>query len=479
MADIITWKIEDIVNATGGESLCGDKRLAFSGVSIDSRHIGEREVFVAIKGDRHDGHDFLPEVVKSGAGAVVGREDRIRPVADIIDRAGLAAVAVPDTRVALGDMARYQRRQVTLPIVAITGTNGKTTTKEMATRICEQRFQVLSTAGNYNNAVGLSLTLLRLTRAHQVGILEMGMNAPGEIGYLATICEPDIGVIVNIGSGHLAGVGSLEGVAKAKGELVKALGESGTAIMNADDERVQGLAEKAAGPVVRFGVLPEADVRATRVQTTGAGLLFDLQLPGAGECRDVKLPAFGRYMVTNALAAAAIGDLLGVSGREIKKGLESFSPAPGRMNIMKTAGGFYLIDDTYNANPGSMEAAISGLCAVKGDSRGIVVLGDMFELGEYAEKMHEEVGALAASADLAIICAVGDFAAAIEKGALDAGLPAENVVAGTKAEVLEKLSEIVRPGDWVLIKGSRGMNMETVVAAMKEYGQYPNIGGRR
>ncbi len=463
-----TWTIDDVLDATGGACLLGSRQRRFSGVSIDSRRIGERELFVAIQGDHHDGHDYLDEVAARGAGGVVVEEGRLRHSLDPLQKAGLVAIVVFDTRVALGDLARYQRRRAALPIVAITGTNGKTTTKDMAALVCGRTLQVLATAGNYNNAIGLPLTLLQLKGTHQVGILEMGMNAPGEIAYLAKISEPNLGVVLNIGPGHLAGVGSLEGVVQAKGELVESLGSAGTAILNADDRRVAALARKAAGKVVTFGRAQKADVQATQVRKTGAGLLFDLQLPQAGVCRGVKLPAFGDYILTNALAAAAIGDLLGVPGPEIKKGLESFFPAPGRMNIIQTAAGVYVIDDTYNANPGSMEAAISGLCAVKGENRGFLVVGDMYELGEYAATMHEEVGAMAAGMGLEAVYATGEFAGEVKQGALAEGMSPEKIFIGTKAEITGQLLERVCPGDWILIKGSRGMNMETVVTAVKE-----------
>ena len=477
----IFWNIEDIIQATNGQWMGGDKNRILNGVSIDSRHITSQELFVAIKGENHDGHDYLDQVIKNRAGAIVVQKtqagDAIRKI-EISRDLDLACVAVEDTVTALGDLARWHRRSANVTVAAITGTNGKTTTKEMAALVVGRSRQVLATAGNYNNNIGLPLTLLRLDKTHQAVIVELGMNAPGEIKYLTQICQPDLGVILNVGPGHLEGLGDIDGVAQAKGELLEEIG-GGTAILNMDDDLVMGLAPKATGPIVTFGINPKADIRATRIRHRKTGLLFDIQLGAGHDITDIKLPAGGAYIISNALAAAAIGHILDITGQEIKAALESFSTPSGRMNIIKIEPEITLIDDTYNANPASLKASVAGLCSLKGDHRGIIVLGDMYELGDQSRKLHEAAGALVAQAGLDKIYATGQFAEDVKKGAQNEGLLSEKIMTGTKQEITEKLQEEIATGDWVLFKGSRGMKMETVVTALTETDQAQNNGRRQ
>jgi UDP-N-acetylmuramoyl-tripeptide--D-alanyl-D-alanine ligase len=470
MAKYVGWTAPDVLAACEGELVCGAGDYFFSGVSIDSRAVSPSHLFVAVKGQRHDGHDFIADVLKKGVSGFVIDKSRRTAVAERIRSAGGLCVAVPDTVKALGDMARYRRRQAGLIIVAITGTNGKTSTKEMTARVLEQRYQVLATAGNYNNEIGLPLTLLRLEASHQVGVLELGMNAPGEIARLTRICEPDIAVVLNIGEGHLAGLGSIEGVARAKGELIETMGNNGAAVLNADDPRVLRLGEKAGGRVVTFGQGERGDVRAARIQQTDTGCSFDLVFTGQDEPVPVRFKASGRHLVTNALAAAAVGKLMDIPAQAIARGLEKFNPVPGRMNVIRTRGGFCVVDDTYNANPGSMRAAIEALKEMRGKHRGLLVLGDMYELGEHSAAMHQKVGGWAAESGAAMIFAAGDFARSVAAGAMEAGMAREKIVTGTREQIIKALSKRVRSGDWVLVKGSRAMAMETVASAIVREG---------
>jgi UDP-N-acetylmuramoyl-tripeptide--D-alanyl-D-alanine ligase len=474
MTKYVAWTGPDVLAAAEGELVCGAGDYFFSGVSIDSRAITPSQLFVAVKGQRYDGHDFIGDVLKKGVSGFVIDKSRRRTVAERIRAAGGLCVAVADTVQALGAMARYRRRQAGLIIVAITGTNGKTSTKEMTARVLEQRYQVLATSGNFNNEIGLPLTLLRLEATHQVGVLELGMNAPGEIARLTRICEPDIGVVLNIGEGHLAGLGSLEGVARAKGELIETMGDNGAAVLNADDPQVLKLAEKAGGRVVTFGQGDRGDVRAARFRQTDSGCAFDLLFSGQDDAVPVRFKASGRHLVSNALAAAAVGKLMDIPVQDIARGLEQFIPVPGRMNVIRTKAGFCVVDDTYNANPGSMRAAIEALKGLRGRHRGFLVFGDMYELGDQSAAMHYRVGVWAAESGVAMLFDVGDFARAVAAGAMEAGMAREQVVTGTREQIVKALSVHVRSGDWVLVKGSRAMAMETVAAAIVRAGGGPD-----
>ncbi|MDY6832768.1 MAG: UDP-N-acetylmuramoyl-tripeptide--D-alanyl-D-alanine ligase [Thermodesulfobacteriota bacterium] len=469
--------MSDVITATGGELIRGTGNEVFDNISIDSRTLGKGDLFVAIQGQHHDGHDFIDHVLAQGAGGVMIDQAHASRMGTPQAAGREARVVVKDTVVALGDLARHRRRSVNPRVAAITGTNGKTSTKEMAAMICGRRYRVLATAGNFNNEIGLPLTLLRLGKEHQVAILEMGMNAPGEIGRLAKICEPDMGVVLNVGAGHLEGVENIDGVARAKAELFETLTEKDTAIVNVDDPRVMKMAQKARGRVVTYGMGQQADITATSVRREEGRVCFDLCLSATGERATVALPVSGTFMVSNALAAAAIGAGLGLSAAEIKAGLEGFSPVPGRMTITQTRAGFTLVDDTYNANPESMKAALSGLRELKGAGRGILIMGDMFELGDHAPVMHGKTGVMAAESGVDRLYVTGEFAEAVAGGAASAGMTPEKIMTGSKEAIIEAVCPVLRPGDWVLVKGSRGMGMETVVQALSAYGN--GVAGRK
>ena len=470
MAAKMVWTGPDVLAATEGELVCGSGDFCFSGVSIDSRAVKPSHLFVAIKGQHHDGHDYLAEALGKGVAGFVVAKSCPSPLIERIKSTGVFCLAVNDTVRALGALARYRRRQSGLIVVAITGTNGKTSTKEMTARVLEKRYRVLATAGNYNNEIGLPLTLLRLDDSHQVGVLEMGMNAPGEIARLTGICEPDIGVVLNVGEGHLAGLGNIDNVARAKGELIDMMGGNGAAVLNADDPRVLAMADKAAGRVVTFGQGSRGDVRATRIRAEDGGFVFDMLLPGQNVPASVRLKSCGRHLVSDALAAAAVGMLLNVPATSIVEGLGRFVPVSGRMTVIKTKAGFYVVDDTYNANPDSMRAAIETLKALRGRRPAFLILGDMYELGAQAAFMHKAVGKCTAESGVDMLLAVGEFAEIMAEGAVGAGMAKEKIVCGTKDRVVATLTAAVRTGDWVLVKGSRAMTMETVVAAIVEAG---------
>jgi UDP-N-acetylmuramoyl-tripeptide--D-alanyl-D-alanine ligase len=460
------------VTATGGELLWGSPRQEVSGISIDSRTIAAGELFVAIRGEVHDAHRFIPEVIARGAaGLVIDRRERSALPPELGASGRVACAAVADTTRALGDMAAFHRRRMTARAIAITGSNGKTSTRRMTAAVVSRRFRTLEPEKNLNNQIGLPLTLFRLSPEHEWAVLELGTNRPGEIARLAEIAAPEIGLITNIGPAHLEGLGSLEGVFAEKSSLLRGLAPDGRAVLNADDPRLAGLLAQMGKTAIGFGLAPEAAVRASGVRHSPAGIDFELILP-AGTAA-VHLAAHGRFMVANALAAAAVGVLLGLPPAEIAAGLARFTPAAGRLDVSEPGGGIGLIDDTYNANPASLEGALEVLSSLRQGRRAVLALADMRELGSGAAAMHREMGRLAAAAaaDRLFIC--GEFSAEVAAGALAAGMPAAALTTGSRAEIQAALLAELRPGDWVLVKGSRAMGMEHLVRSIRQWAADP------
>jgi UDP-N-acetylmuramoyl-tripeptide--D-alanyl-D-alanine ligase len=460
--------LDEVLAATGGELVRLGARTNFPGVTTDTRGLRAGELFVAIRGDAHDGHDFLADAAQHGAGAVlVERAHAEQPLP-------CGVIAVRDTLSALGDLAVFHRRRHRPRIVAVTGSNGKTTTKEMLAAILERAFgpgRVLRTTGTQNNLVGLPLTLLRLGGAEQAAILELGMNGPGEIWRLAQIAEPDVGVITCVAPAHLEGLGSIHGVAEAKAELYRRLRPSATAVVNADDPLVLASARAFPGRKVAFGTAegPELAVGARAIADHGLdGTEFHLVV----ERRDVpvRLAVPGRHNVTNALAAAAAAHALGVGIEAVQAGLEAFQPPGMRMEVTHLPTGVTVLNDAYNANPASMAAALRTLAASRGRRR-VAVLGEMRELGAESEPAHHEVGVAAAGANVDALFLLGEHAEQVRTGAESGGLPAERIAVATSHEELaDRLLAYCRPGDLVLLKGSRGAAMEQVLRRLQDAG---------
>ena len=459
------WTTEQVLTATGGSRISGSADMAFAGVGIDSRTIGPDDLFVAIAGESHDGHRFVADVLDRGVKGVVAADDQVTnlPMARMA-AANVTCVAVADTTLALGAMARFNRNRGNLKVLAITGSNGKTSTRMLMDQVISRTFSTLSTSGNLNNHIGLPLTLFRLTPGHQAAVLELGMNHAGEITRLGRICEPDVGVITNVGPAHLQGLGTIENVAQAKGELLHTIRPGGTAILNADDPRVAALAGSLNRQVILFGSAGAAQVRADDIHLTEAGMAFTLTTPSGSTPVTLATPA--RVMVSNALAAAAAGEVMGVPLEHIQAGLEAFCPQPGRMGIRVLGGDIRLVDDTYNANPGSMVAAIETLASMHGSRRTLAVLGDMLELGPQSANLHRELGRAAGDARLDRLYIAGNFAPAVADGAMDRQMKADRIFCGTKAGIIEQLNQDLQTGDLILVKGSRGMAMEAVVEAI-------------
>ena len=341
----------------------------------------------------------------------------------------------------------------------------------MAQDIFSQHHDTLATRGNLNNEIGVPLTLLRLADIHEWAVVEMGMSNPGEIERLSAIAQPDIALITNTHGSHMQGVGTLEDVARAKSEIFKSLKPAGTAIIFADDPRVEILAQAAekeanGSKLIRFGTHPDSDVRLSQLKSTDHGITFSLTMDG--QARQYTVPSPADFMAFNAAAAAALATAAGIDATDIAKGLEAFVPVKGRMHLRHLGNGIHLIDDTYNANPSSMEQALKVLHRMAGSNRGIAVLGDMLELGAQTQAHHRQVGRLAATLSPAKLLLFGTQVAHIREGAIENGYPEDKIVMGSKQSLEEALKQSIEHENWVLLKGSRGMAMETLIPVLEE-----------
>ena len=436
------------------------QHMEIKGISIDSRTVREGELFIAIRGDRYDGHDFVPDAIRKGAwGAIVDRNALEAKYSDI---SGLRnVIPVEDTLFSLQEMSLMHRKKFSVPVIAVTGSNGKTTTKEMLAAILRQKGPVLKNEGNLNNHIGVPLTLLKLEARHKTAIIEMGMSGLGEIETLTRLAMPSVGVITNIGPAHLQFLGSTDTVAQAKGELLQMMRSDGTAVLNADDRFFTTLRKKYAGPVLSFGIDQPADVRAGDI-AQGRDLT-DFTLHAEGRSVLVRLRTVGRHNVYNALAAATAALATGLPLETVKFGLEEFRPVSMRSEL-KEMNGRTVLADYYNANPASVKAAIETLASLTGVKRAVAVLGDMLELGDAGQEAHREIGRTAARLGIGILICVGPLSRHIAEGAAAAGMDRERVFeAETTEQGAARLIEHSRPGDTVLIKGSRGMKMEKVL----------------
>ena len=461
----------EIIAATNGTLLTGDAAQMFADISTDTREQQAGKLFIPLPGPRFDGHDFIPAAVRSGAAGLLIREGEEYRLREIEGQGSVTVISVRDTLAALGDVAHFWREKFPIPVVAITGSAGKTTTKEMTAQILGQIKNTLQTEGNFNNLVGLPLTLLRLRQTHEVAIVEMGTNVPGEIGRLSRLAAPDVGLITNIGPAHLEGLKSVAMVKEEKGELFRQLAESGTAVVNVDDEAVRELAARRSGRRVTYGLRGKADVAATDVTMSRQGLGFILSI-GLDKGR-VEMAAAGTHNLMNALAAAAISRALSIPLDVIRQGLQSFKPVPGRMEIIPLKNGGFLIDDSYNANPVSVREALMTLQKLRANRRGTVILGDMLELGEQAEAWHGEIGGLLATTGVDRLFLRGAFARMTAAGAKKRGLsPACIFFPATSEDIVAELRSSWQKGEWLLVKGSRAMKMEEVVKGIiAEFGR--------
>ncbi len=456
MAEI---SLDNIIEATGGRFL-GRPGISFSGVSIDSRAITGSDLFFAIRGDRFDGHDFLDTALSVCAGAVV---ERI-PVSFDQDK---TLIYVKDTLRALQDLAHYIRSRCSIPVVAVTGSNGKTTTKEMLWHVLSSKFRTHRNEGNLNNHIGLPLSIMKLASDDEAMVLEMGMNAAGEIRRLCEIAEPGYGIITNVGLAHIGMLGTQRAVRDAKLEMLQNLG---TAVLNSDDDYLmQGVRELKdfEGEIITFGIDSDADVRASDLVPVSGGINFTLQIRN-GDNAMVTLRASGTFNVYNALAAAAVGYALGMDAGSMASALSKYRGVSMRFEIIPIAG-MILIDDSYNANPGSVTEALRELVHLA-EGRRVAVLGDMGELGDHAESAHSEIVHLAATQGIEVFVAVGRM---MSRAAEEVFKERENESGlevyqfGDSDTAAAGISKILRVGDTLLVKGSRSMQMDIIVRSIK------------
>ncbi len=453
--------LAEITRAVNGELISGSPDAEITGVSTDTRSLAPGDLFFALKGEHSDGHAFIGRSLEAGAGGLVVSDEAAVP--EGVDR---PVVKVADVLWSLGDLAAYYRSKFDVRVIGITGSVGKTTTKEMLSAILEHKWKVLKNEMNYNNEIGVPLTLFKLDSGYEVVVLEMAMRGLGEIRRLAEIAKPEIGVITNVGISHIERLGSQGAIADAKSELLQELPPDGLAVLNAEDGYFPVMRERFSGRVISFGSCKGADVIGARIKQSKDGRC-ECVIMKEGGAIEVSMPVIGYYNVYNALAAAAAAIGMDIDLFTIKSGLESFTQPSMRMELTKSRQGFTVLNDAYNASPASMFAALKTLQSLAGYTRKIVVLGDMLELGDYAAKAHRDIGSALAGSGINGLVAVGDLAVGIVEGAKNAGFPEADIQwYPDSASAAPALRSQVRSGDAVLVKGSRAMRMEEIVRTL-------------
>lgn len=455
-----TMTLRQLLEAVGGTLLgdFDDLDAVFTEVCTDSRNISGGCLFLPLQGERFDGHSYINDALTAGAaGCLTARErDSYLP--------GKFYVKVRSTQRALRDLARYYKEQFPIPFVAVTGSVGKTTTKDMVAAVLSSKFKVLKTEGNFNNDIGLPLTLLRLDRSHEVCVLEMGMDHAGEIDYLGELVEPDVALITNIGDAHIENLGSREAIFNAKCEIFAHLKKDGLAVLNGDDEYLSTLRGNLPQKTVFVGSGEGLDYTARDLESSGSQLSCMVRTPKNQFQADI--PALGAHMIYPTLMAAAVGEWFGMAADEINRGIRAFLPTKMRMNVIRCPGDIMILNDAYNANPQSMRAA----AAVLGDSRDrrrVAVLGDMKELGINSKLFHRAVGGYFAEAGTHRLIAIGDLARYMAEGAREAGLENADWYP-TIMEARDALLRELRAGVTILVKASRAMEFERIVDFLKE-----------
>ncbi len=458
--------LEKIAAACGG-TYHGDTVLScreVSGVAIDSRKIQKDNLFVAIKGARVDGHSFIPQVMENGALCAVSEQD-------------LGDVPYPYIRVgscerALKDIAEHYRRSLDIKVVGISGSVGKTSTKEMIASVLGQKYHVLKTEGNFNNEIGLPLTVFRLREEHEIAVLEMGISDFGEMSRLAKVARPDVCVITNIGVAHIESLGSRDGILKAKAEMIGYMNPDGSIILNGDDDKLRAYTPSNGLRPVYFGLDPSCPFHAERIENLGlAGTDADFATPSGVFHAHIPIP--GGHMVYNALAGVAVGIEFGMTPDEIRRGIEALVPIAGRNHLIRTDR-FCILDDCYNANPASMQASLDVLA--KADTRTVAVLGDMFELGAEYKRMHYDIGTYAVKKGIDVLVCIGGISAEIMRGAeaANAALSGKGSHAAalfhyqTKDAFFAEMDQVLKTGDTILVKASHGMGFSEIVEELQE-----------
>lgn len=454
--------------------LSGPVEAWFSGAVIDSRKAQPGDLFVPLQGEKENGHQYILAALEQGAAGSLLEYGEITGFSGLEFPPEKVILAVENALQALQRLARAHRQKFNLPVVAVTGSNGKTTTKDFIAAVLAVRFPVLKTEGNLNNHIGLPLMLLRIKGEHQGVVLEMGMSGYGEIALLTSLCSPNLGVITNIGEAHLEMLGSRANIARAKGELLEEMAPGSTAFLNADDPFLRPMGARFPGQVCTFGFAEEADFRALHCGFEASGYYFTARTPSREDAESYWIPLPGRHNVYNALAALAVGIHLQLTPREIRAGLAAAEVSAMRMERSFAGSGFWIVNDAYNASPTSVQYALDYLVEWAGAQRKIAVLGDMLELGEASETAHRAVGRYAAEIGVDVVFTLGERAKLVAEGALQAGISPEHVFACTDCEeILHRLERFVEKGVTILIKGSRGMKMERIAATLQA--RYPFI----
>ncbi len=448
------FTVEEVCKATGGTIICQGGTGEFGGICTDTRSIADKDLFVALSGERFDGHDFVDIAVQNGASGVL--------VSKPVESVGTTVIKVDDTLSALQKLANFHRRRFAMPIIAVTGSNGKTTTKDMLAAILNVSMPTLKTAGNFNNEIGLPLTLLELRKEHRAAVVEMGMRGRGEIAELAKIAEPTGGIVTNVGETHLELLGTIENITAAKRELPEAILPSGFCVLNGDDKNVSAMRHNVECRIIDFGIREQCAVRASDIKAFADRTEFVCTCHA--EKFSIALPTQGRHNIYNALAAIAAAHELGIGAKEIVEGLSTFHSGAMRQNIINL-GYCMVIDDVYNASPLSMAAALDVLGQMD-TGRRVAILGDMLELGTAAIEAHKRVGNQCAEQGVELLITVGELAEHIAVAAQLAGIKQVLHCNNTDEAASELINRLCR-NDIVLVKGSRGMKMEEIVAALQ------------
>ena len=448
--------IDQVAKAVGGRPNRNDiGDVLIRGVSFDTREAMQEKLFIPLKGAHHDGHEFLLDAMKSGASCVLSEKDTF-----------VDAIIVKDTAQALKDLAEYYRSLFDVKIIGITGSNGKTSAKDMIASVLSEKYKVIKTIGNFNNEIGLPITIFNIDETTEVVVLEMGMNHMGEISRLSKIARPNYAVITNIGVAHIENLGSQENIFKAKSEIMDYLAADGKVYLNGDDDFLLRYRDRKNvtyfGRGLRNAYSPDEEENSDLYCST-----YNIKLK-TGETADIYVPSPGRHMVMNSLVAVALGEELGLTATQIENGIRRFKSSGMRMNIIETTGGMRVIDDCYNASPDSVKAALEVLN--KADGNTVAILGDMYELGDNSFDMHFQVGVEAANLCIGTIICVGENSEGTYEGAYSqfrqGATNSEIIYFNSKHDCISQLPRIVRPGDTILVKASRGMKFEEIVSLL-------------
>ena len=456
--------VSGILKATGGKLIQGDSELPINGISTDTRSIKHGEIFFALEGKNYDGHKFVEQAIHNGAAGAVISSGKKSAYSLHNGFKECALLEVADTLRALGDLAKFYRNSLPTSFVAVTGSNGKTTTKDMAYHVLGNFKSVSRSRESFNNFVGVPLTIFETETAHDFCIVEMGTNAPGEIKRLSEIIFPDLAILTNISNTHLEGLGSIEGVASAKSEFIENMAEDGTLITNADDDWCNQIANRFNGKVISFGFNQSADIKASNVKRDDSGFVFTVN-----DSLTVNLPVFGKHNIYNALAVIAMCDAVGVGIEVICDKFIDFKLPPMRME-KQICGGIVVVNDGYNSNPSSMSSALDEFSQWMTSGRKVLICGDMLELGNYAERLHKEVGAKVADANIDVLWTVGPLSRFVAEEAIANGMPRENILScETSEEMCSFVASQLKKDDTVLIKGSRRVKLESVSRQIENY----------